>query len=143
MLRLILCLALLSVSVSTIATITLTHTSAHANVGNASVPATAVMPAAADVNNVREFPIVVKDVVFDRNTAKFYASIPSSAGAMGNSIAKIDPATGQVENFVFVGSEPGKLALSDDGHTLYVSLDGAAAVRRFDITTQTAGQQFP
>ena len=61
---------------------------------------------------------------------------------MGNSIAKIDPVTGQVESFVFVGSEPGKLALSDDGHTLYVTLEGAAAVRKFDITTQTAGQQF-
>ena len=61
---------------------------------------------------------------------------------MGNSIAKIDPATGQVESFVFIGSEPGKLALSDDGHTLYVNLEGAAAVRKFDITTQTAGLQF-
>ena len=142
MLRLTLCLALLSVSVSTIATITLTYTSAHANAGNANVPATVITPAAADMHSIREFPIPVKDVVFDRNTAKFYASIPSSAGAMGNSIAKIDPATGQVENFVFVGSEPGKLALSDDGHTLYVSLDGAAAVRKFDLTTQTAGQQF-
>jgi DNA-binding beta-propeller fold protein YncE len=94
------------------------------------------------MHNVRQFPITVKDLMFDRNTGKFYASIPSGAGAMGNSIAKIDPATGQVESFVFIGSEPGKLALSDDGHTLYVSLEGAGAVRKFDITTQTAGEQF-
>ena len=142
--RLILCLAILSLSVSTISIIALSHTySAHASAENANVAATAVMPAQADTHSVREFPITVNDVVFDRNTGKFYASIPSKAGATGNSIAKIDPATGQVENSVFVGSEPGKLALSDDGHTLYVSLDGAAAVRKFDITTQTAGQQFP
>ena len=143
MLRLTLCLALLSLSISTIA-FNLTHTySAHASVEYANAPATAVIPAEADMHSVREFPVTVKDVVFDRNTGRFYASVPSSAGAMGNSIARIDPVTGQVENSVFIGSEPGKLALSDDGHTLYVSLDGAAAVRKFDITTQTAGQQFP
>src|SRR5690242_4126534 len=116
--RLILCLALLCVSVFAIS---LTRTySARANAGNWNAPA--VTPAVADVHSVRVFPVTVKDVVFDRNTAKFYASVPSTGGAMGNSIAKIDPATGQVENSVFVGSEPGKLALSDDGHTLYVSL---------------------
>ncbi len=95
-----------------------------------------------DVHSVRQLPIVTKDVMFDRKTGKFYVSVPSSAGAMGNSIARINAATGVIEGFVFVGSEPGKLALSDDGQTLYVSLDGAAAVRRYDIATQTAGAQF-
>jgi len=96
----------------------------------------------AETHSVRQLPIVTKDVVFDQITGKFYASVPSRAGAMGNSIARINPVTGVVEGYVFIGSEPGKLALSDDGHTLYVSLDGAAAVRRYDITTQTAGAQF-
>src|SRR5205807_10663315 len=44
---------------------------------------------------------------------------------------------------IVVGSEPGKLALSDDGRSLYVALDGSAAVRRIDLGTQTAGLQFP
>ena len=83
--------------------------------------------AQAETHNVRQLPIITKDVVFDRTTGKLYASVPSQAGAMGNSIARINPVTGQIEGFVFIGSEPGKLALSDDGHTLYVSLDGAAA----------------
>src|SRR5262249_49952992 len=43
----------------------------------------------------------------------------------------------------FIGSEPGKLALSDNGQYLCVVLDGAAAVRRFDLTTQLAGLQLP
>lgn len=107
------------------------------NVSDASTQAQQI-----DVHSVRQFPIVMKDLVFEPSSGKFYASIPSRAGAMGNSIAKIDPSTGQVESFAFVGSEPGKLALSDDGHTLYVSLDGAAAIRRFDIGTMTPGQQF-
>jgi DNA-binding beta-propeller fold protein YncE len=61
---------------------------------------------------------------------------------MGNSVAVIDPTSGTVEGTVFIGSEPGKLALSDDGQFLYVALDGAAAVRQFDVPTQTAGIQF-
>ncbi|HEV2765569.1 MAG TPA: Calx-beta domain-containing protein, partial [Pyrinomonadaceae bacterium] len=44
---------------------------------------------------------------------------------------------------VFVGSEPNKLALSDDGRTAWVTLDGANAIRRYDIQTQTPGLQFP
>src|SRR6185503_10385615 len=42
----------------------------------------------------------------------------------------------------FVGSEPNKLALSDDGHSLYVTLQGAGAIRRFDALTNTPGLQF-
>ena len=96
----------------------------------------------AETHFVRQLPLITKDVVFDRSTGKFYATVPSRAGATGNSIARINPATGQFEGFVFIGSEPGKLALSDDGHTLYTSLEGAGAVRRYDIATQTPGAQF-
>jgi hypothetical protein len=77
--RLRLCLVLLSVFVFGISAITLSHTySAHANVENANVPATVVAPAQTDTHSIRQFPITVNDVVFDPNTAKFYASIPSS-----------------------------------------------------------------
>jgi sugar lactone lactonase YvrE len=101
-----------------------------------------VAPQQAETHSIRQVPLITKDVVFDRTTGKLYASLPSRAGAMGNAIARINPTTGQVEGSVFIGSEPGKLALSDDGHTLYASLDGAAAVRRYDIATQTPGTQF-
>jgi DNA-binding beta-propeller fold protein YncE len=103
---------------------------------------TPLSPAVADTNYVRELSLPVNDVAFDKAGGKLYASVPSKAGAHGNSIARIDPVTGTIEGFVFVGSEPGKLALADDGKTLYVSLDGAAAIRRFDLTTQTPGAQF-
>ena len=96
----------------------------------------------AESHSIRQASIVTKDVVFDSSTGRLYASVPSRGGATGNSIATINPVTAQVEGTVFVGSEPGKLALSDDGHTLYASLDGSGAVRRYDNTTQTAGAQF-
>jgi hypothetical protein len=91
---------------------------------------------------VREVSLLAGDVIYNAADQTLYASVPSTAGAAGNSIVSINPATGETGAPVFIGSEPSKLALSDDGHTLYVALDGAFAVRRFDTATRTPGQQF-
>jgi sugar lactone lactonase YvrE len=91
---------------------------------------------------IRQIPLKTNDLVYSALTGKLYASIPGSAGSSGNSIAAIDPTTGVVGTPTFVGSEPNKLALSDDGHNLYVSLDGSLAIRRFDTLTNTPGLQF-
>jgi hypothetical protein len=97
--------------------------------------------APADV--ISPIKLATKDILYHPLTRRIYASVPSSAGSRGNSITSIDPLTGAVQSSVFIGSEPGKLALSDNGQYLYVALDGAAAVRRFEIASQTAGLQFP
>lgn len=81
-------------------------------------------------------------MVYDPFTRKIYASIPSKAGSSGNTITPIEPQTGAIGSPVYVGSEPGKLAVSDDGRFIYVALDGAASVRQFDLVSQTAGLQF-
>jgi uncharacterized repeat protein (TIGR01451 family) len=83
------------------------------------------------------------DLVYSPNSQLLYASVPSSGGpALGNSIVSIDPYTGTLGAPIFVGSEPNKLAISSDGSTLWVSLEGAAAVREVNLTTLTAGLQF-
>jgi hypothetical protein len=82
------------------------------------------------------------DLVFDPLSQKIYASVPGRAGALGNRVVVIDPATGAIGASVFVGSEPGKLALSADGQFLYVALNGAAAVRRVELPSLTPGLQF-
>lgn len=94
------------------------------------------------VDEITQVNLTTKDLVYDPFTQTIYASVPSSGGPIGNSITSIDPFTGDVGSSVFVGSEPGKLTVSDDGQFIYVSLDGAAAVRRFVIPTQTAELQF-
>jgi hypothetical protein len=91
---------------------------------------------------IRSLALVTKDLVYSSNTHTIYASLPSDAGATGNSILPIEPLGASIGSSTFIGSEPGRLAMADDGHTLYAALDGAAAVRRFDVVTQTAGQQF-
>ncbi|HYV09957.1 MAG TPA: Calx-beta domain-containing protein [Pyrinomonadaceae bacterium] len=91
---------------------------------------------------IRRINLTTNDLVYSSTTGKIYASLPSAAGSGGNSIAAIDPTTGLITSTTFIGSEPNKLALSDDGHSLYVSLEGAFAIRRFDALTNTPGLQF-
>lgn len=92
---------------------------------------------------IRQISLTTNDLVYSAATGKIYASRPSSVGVGGNSIAAIDPTTGLVTSSTFIGSEPNKLALADDGQNLYVSLDGSSALRRFDVVTNTPGLQFP
>ncbi len=105
-------------------------------------------PPGGGTSNALTFTIYMRislstnDIIYDAGTQKIYASVPSSALSGGNSITPIDPLTGEIGPAVFIGSEPGRLAISDNGQYLYVALDGVAAVRRFDIASQTAGLQF-
>jgi hypothetical protein len=72
-----------------------------------------------------------------------YISVPSSAGApYGNSVVSVDPVTGALGTPILVGSEPDQLAISSDGTTLWVGLDGASAVREVNLTTGVAEMQF-
>ena len=82
------------------------------------------------------------DIIYDPVRQRIYASVPSSGGTRANSVVAINPATGEITGSVFVGSEPGRLAIADDASFLYVALNGAASVRRVDLATFTADIQF-
>lgn len=81
-------------------------------------------------------------VVQESTTGKIVATTASSTDELGNSVLRIDPSTGAIENSVWVGSEPRKAVMAANGSTLYVGLDGARAVRKVDLNTFSAGQQF-
>jgi hypothetical protein len=107
-------------------------------------PSPSPSPSPTPINTfVRKVPLVNNDIAYSSSTQKFYTSLPSSADGTGNSIQAIDPNTGATTAPVFIGSEPTKLAISDDGQTLYAALDGAAAIRRFNLISQMADIQFP
>jgi hypothetical protein len=92
---------------------------------------------------VNKVNLPANDLVINTATQTLYASVPSTAGATtGNTITSVDPKTGAIGASTFIGSEPGKLAISDDGEVLYVHLNGAKAIRRFDTATKTPGVQF-
>jgi hypothetical protein len=90
-------------------------------------------PVSVTVSGLRVLALPANDLIYDATRERIYASVPSREGVHGNSIAVIDPATGTVLSHVFAGSEPSKLALSDDARFLYAALDGAAAVTRIDL----------
>jgi hypothetical protein len=81
-------------------------------------------------------PLVTNDLIYDPVRGVLWASLPSSTGgSLGNSVVAINPYTGVLGNSVWVGSEPGKMALSTDGSTLWVGLMGSPAVRKIDLNT--------
>lgn len=88
-------------------------------------------------------PFVVGDVAWDPVREVLYASVRSTDTTYPNRVIALNPMTGEILRTVTVGSDPRTLALSDDMSVLYVALDGAAAIRRIDLTTFTAGLQFP
>ncbi|MGA3322933.1 MAG: kelch repeat-containing protein, partial [Terriglobia bacterium] len=101
------------------------------------------------VSGLLPFPIFqtvaldTNDIVFEPFTRQLFASVPSSASQVtGNSIVSIDPLTGTIGTPVSIGSEPTRLAVSDDGQYLYAVLSGSNSVRRMALATLTPGTQF-
>ena len=93
--------------------------------------------------DVRALDFPVNDLLYVAAHDLLLASLPSGAGfPIGNSIAEIDPATGEIRFSVWVGSEPGRLAVSDDGSTLYVGIDGAWSMRSVALPSMTPGPPF-
>jgi hypothetical protein len=98
--------------------------------------------------------VLANDLVWDPYRQKLYLSVPGRAATYPNTVTVMDPYTGHVVGSQFAGSEPGQLALSDDGQFLYVGLGGASRVLRFappDLTPslvielgldQVAGPRF-
>ncbi len=88
-------------------------------------------------------PIVSNNMVFNPVNGLAYLSIPSTGSTVaGNSIVSFDPATGALGKPLFVGSEPGVMAVSDDGTTLWVALNGTSAIRKVDLVNAIAGTQY-
>ncbi len=81
--------------------------------------------------------IGLNHILYEPFSGKLYASVGSGSGTVtGNSIAPITPATATIGTPVYVGSQPTKMAISDDGNIMYVLLGGANSFVRFNLMTQ-------
>jgi trimeric autotransporter adhesin len=116
-----------------------------AELGGASIAQLSVSnPSPGGVSSAVEFNVTypakitvldlpANDLIWDPYAQQIYASLPSSYGSKGNSIAVIDPLSGKVRGYYFVGSEPNQLALSSDSSYLYVGLNGNGSVERLRL----------
>jgi hypothetical protein len=88
-------------------------------------------------------PIPNNWMVYNPANGLFYLSVPSSAGApYGNSVVSVDPVTGQLGTPIYVGSEPGLMDITADGHYLWVALNASSQVRQVDLEKNVAGFEF-
>src|SRR5262245_9520368 len=94
---------------------------------------------APKVDRVLTVALPANDLVYDHTRGLIYAAIGNTAPKHGNTIAAIDPATGDVRWTVDVGSDPILLDISEDGQALWVGLGGAAAIQRVDLGGKAAG----
>ena len=86
-----------------------------------------------------------RHIVADSKRGRIYATVAGNAKTYANSLVSIDGQTAKVVRDIPIGSEPSTLALSDDGSTLWISISGAAALRRVDIAGDelTAAEPIP
>ena len=82
--------------------------------------------------------LTANHILFDPYTRLLYATVPPGATQpTGNTLVTLDPATGTLGSPIPLGSQPDKMALSDDGQVLYVNEDGSTSVGRFNMLTRT------
>jgi DNA-binding beta-propeller fold protein YncE len=79
---------------------------------------------------------------YDPARRVLWASVPGKVSSIGNSVIAIDPGSGEILETIFVGSEPGALALSGDGSRLFTALLGAPFVVPVDLVRKTALTPF-
>ncbi|HEU4882279.1 MAG TPA: IPT/TIG domain-containing protein [Longimicrobium sp.] len=85
----------------------------------------------ASVTSLLTLELPVRDVVYSPVTERLYATVYDGINA--SQLAVIDPSTGAVDGYIWVGDSPRYLALTDDGRYLWVGVDGENRVRRVNL----------
>lgn len=123
--------------------LTAVPTTGDITVANGASPSLVSNGAALSIGfEVRPVAQPANDMLWDPVHSVIYLSIPSLA-VNGNSILAFDPSTLAETGLVFAGSEPDKLAISDDGSYLYAGLDGSDSVQRFTLPSLVSDINIP
>ncbi len=108
------------------------------NAGPSTPPPPAPVPLRSSVHD-----LIANDIAWDATSSRLYIALGSTAPHYANSIAALDPLTGQILATVFAGSEPLRIAASDDGQYLYAGLIGATQIKRFRLPQLTLDLTIP
>jgi hypothetical protein len=95
------------------------------------------------VTAFQSLPFSARDLIYDPYRRVFYASIAPAATNSPNTITTIDPATGQTATLLSTGTNPSRLAISDDGQYLYVGVDGFNTIERVNLYTNQVDLNIP
>jgi len=102
----------------------------------------ALLGASTGSTSYKIYDLPANDLAWSPQRSLIYVSLPSFASGRGNTIASFDPTAGTFGAGVFVGSEPGRISLSDDGTYLYTGLFGATSVVRLALPSLAASEQI-
>ncbi len=89
-----------------------------------------VLPAG---NRIRTLGYATTDLVTDPVRTMVYASVSASSTLGPNSLIAVDPTQGTVVTTATLNGTPDRIAISDDGAYLYVSLPNTAEIARFTL----------
>jgi|GEM_PF-1330027 len=87
-------------------------------------------------------PISIQSCAYDSTRKQLYASVKNDGSLLANEIAVIDALTGKILKSLKLGNTPNQLAVSQDGHYLYASINDGQAVQRFDLQKQQKDISF-
>jgi hypothetical protein len=93
--------------------------------------------------NIRTVQVASQDLVYDSARARLYATVAATSTVQPNAVIAIDPLTGSITDSVFAGPSPYRIERSGDGRFLYVGVNGANAIQRFDLPSLTPDVQWP
>jgi uncharacterized repeat protein (TIGR01451 family) len=102
-----------------------------------SAPFTVVAPA------LQPFSLSVNQLIYNPVLQRIYATVPANAPTFSNSVVVIDPVIGRLESSYYLGDDPNKMAVSDNGQFLYVGFNGSNVFRRFNLTSNAVDLQVP
>jgi WD40 repeat protein len=103
-----------------------------ATLKNVPAPSPIVDELAAGFRRIR---INVNSIAGDLPRGRLLASATLQSGGRGNSLLTLDPSSGTIERAYYAGSNPNRIAVSADGKSAYVALDGESRIARVNLAT--------
>lgn len=93
--------------------------------------------------SVSMFPVQANDMVWDEVNQQLYLSVASGNGTNANTITALNPQNRALGSSISLGSEPGRLAISQDSTYLYAGSSGANSVRRYTLPALQSDLDIP
>jgi uncharacterized repeat protein (TIGR01451 family) len=108
------------------------------NVFSTSIPVGGVF----GPDSIGTIPLRTTHLVYDPHSRRLYGSVPQDAALFPGTIVPIDPVDGRIERPIEIESEPGLLAVSDDGQYLYAAMNLQSAVQRIHLPSRSIDMKF-